>query len=104
MSSKGLMHALTLAADDAALEADGADMTRLVFRIVDEFGNRLPYCTNAVSFEVSGPGVLVGENPFPLVGGQAAVYLRASETAGMVTVTARARGLAPASVSVRIGA
>lgn len=102
ISSKGVMHALTLQADDEALEADGADMTRLVFRIVDEFGNRLPYCTSAVSFEVSGPGVLVGENPFPLVGGHAAIYLRATETAGEVTVTARARGLAPASVTVRV--
>jgi beta-galactosidase len=103
LSAKGVPHALTLAADDGSLNADGADMTRLVFRIVDEFGNRLPYCTTAVAFDVQGAGKLVGENPFSLVGGQAAVYVRAGETAGEITVTARAARLNEAVVKIRVG-
>jgi beta-galactosidase len=101
LSAKGLPHALTLEADDAVLHADGADMTRLVFRIVEEHGNRMPFCTAAVQFSIDGPGVLVGENPFPLVGGQAALYVRATEEPGTITVRASARGLPEASVTLR---
>ncbi|RPJ01095.1 MAG: glycoside hydrolase family 2 protein, partial [Chloroflexi bacterium] len=43
IASDGLPAALVLCADPADLYADGADMTRLVFKIVDKFGNRLPY-------------------------------------------------------------
>jgi beta-galactosidase len=103
ISARGLPAALTLQADDDALHADGADMTRLVFRIVDEHGHRMPFCTAVVQFTLEGPGTLVGENPFPLVGGQAAVYVRAGETPGEIRVTARARTLPPASVRIRSG-
>jgi len=44
-------------------------MTRVVFKIVDAYGNRLPYTNQVVSFEVDGPGELMGENPFALMGG-----------------------------------
>lgn len=94
---------LILTADDAQLDADGADMTRLVFRIADKYGNRLPFSFAVVSFEIDGPGELVGDIPFPLVGGQAAVYLRAGKQAGIVTVRASAPHLAPAEVQVTIG-
>jgi beta-galactosidase len=105
ISSEGLPHALTLTADDAVIDADGADMTRLVFRIVDKFGNRLPYHTCVVGFAIEGEGALIGENPFALVGGHAAVYVRATTTPGLITVTARiittyGNTLAPATVTV----
>ncbi len=102
MSAGGLPHALTLEADDADLVADGADMTRIAFRVVDKYGNRLPFDTTVVTFTVEGPGRLLGENPFALVGGQAAVFLAATETPGIVTVTARAPRLPEAAVSITI--
>lgn len=100
LSARGVPHALMLTADDAAIHADGADMTRLVFKIVDEFGNRLPYAIAPVSFDIDGPGTLIGENPFPLVGGQAAIYVRATETPGVITVRAVAPRLSPAFVTI----
>jgi beta-galactosidase len=102
ISADGLLYALTLEADDAELRADGTDMTRLVFRVVDQYGNRQPYHTAAVTFSVEGPGRLIGENPFALVGGQAAVYLAAGESAGVVTVTARAPRLPEARVQITV--
>ena len=102
MSAAGMAHALTLEADDTELVADGADMTRVVFRIVDRFGNRQPYQTAAVQFTLEGPGVLIGENPFALGGGQAAVYVKTTETAGVVTLTARAPRLPDVQVQVTI--
>jgi beta-galactosidase len=93
---------LTLTADDDELHADGADMTRLVFKITDKYGNRLPFSFAVVSFEIEGPGELVGTNPFPLAGGQAAIYVKASKTSGVVTVRATTPRLAPAEVRITI--
>nr|MBA3874426.1 glycoside hydrolase family 2 protein [Anaerolineae bacterium] len=66
---------LLLLPDDRELNADGADMTRLVFKIVDRFGNRLPYAIKVIDFEIDGPAELIGDTPFPLVGGQAAFFV-----------------------------
>jgi beta-galactosidase len=88
ISIDGVPHALVLQPDDIELKADGADMTRLVFKIVDQYGNRLPFATQVVSFELTGPAELIGENPFALVGGQAALFVKARHEAGTVTVRA----------------
>lgn len=102
IASDGMPRALLLQADDAELRADGADMTRVVFKIVDRCGNRLPYTQSVVTFTVDGPGELIGENPFPLMGGQAAVYLKATHTPGVVTVRASTPRLPEAVVQVAL--
>ena len=74
-------------AEDEQLRADGMDMTRLVFKITDKYGNRLPYAIQPVHFELlEGDAELIGENPFALVGGQAALFLRAGRNPGTVRV------------------
>jgi beta-galactosidase len=102
ISSFGVPHALELTPDDTELQADGADMTRLVFKIVDEYGNRMPYATQSVSFEIDGPAELIGENPFALVGGQAALYVKAKREAGVVTIRATTARLAAAEARIMI--
>jgi beta-galactosidase len=92
--------ALELRPDDAVLDADGIDMTRLVFRIVDRYGNRLPFATQVVSFEIDGPADLIGENPFALVGGQAALYVRARREPGTVIIRARTPRLPEATATI----
>ncbi len=93
---------LVLVPDDTELNADGMDMTRLVFKIVDRFGNRLPYAIKPVTFELDGPATLFGENPFPLVGGQAAMYIRVGTEAGTLTIRASAPGLDPVEAQINI--
>ena len=97
----GLPAALTLRVDDEELIADGADMTRLVFRIVDQYDNRLPFAVQVVSFEIDGPAELIGENPFPLVGGQAALYIRTRKRPGEIVVRARTPYLPQVEVRLR---
>ena len=55
-----------LAADDAELTGDGVDATRLVFKVVDKFGAERAFAGGKVAFEITGPGVIVGDNPFTL--------------------------------------
>ncbi len=102
MAADGVPQALVIEADDKELHADGADMTRLVFKIVDKYGNRLPYSMQPVSFEIDGPADLIGENPFALVGGQAALYIRARHEAGTVTIRATTPRLETAIVTITI--
>ena len=102
IAADGLPHALTLSADADELHADGADTTRLVFKIVDRYGNRLPYTNQPVMFEIDGPADLIGENPFALMGGQAAAYVRARREPGTVTVRATTMRLSPAQVMLTV--
>lgn len=106
IAADGIPQKLELIADDPELNADGSDMTRLVFRITDVYGNRLPFATAAVAFDVEGAGSLVGENPFTLVGGQAAVYVRAGRNPGTLMITARSltayRHLQPVAVTIDV--
>jgi beta-galactosidase len=103
IAGDGLPAALTLNADDTELTADGADMTRVVFKIVDRFGNRLPYTQSVVTVWLHGPGQLIGENPFPLMGGQGAIYVKSGYTPSPITVwasTTRLKAL-PVTIDLR---
>lgn len=100
IAADGIPHALTLTADDLTLDADGTDMTRLLFQIVDPYGNPLPYATSIVSFTLEGDATLIGENPFPLVGGGAALYVKAGHTPSEIIVRASAPRLD--SVEIRL--
>lgn len=102
ISSSRLPKRLALSTDSGHLHADGTDMTRLIFRITDDFGSPLPYATRVVTFELEGEADLIGENPFPLIGGQAALYIKARHQPGTVIVRAHAPGLPSTSVSLEI--
>ncbi|MBK8024309.1 MAG: glycoside hydrolase family 2 protein [Chloroflexi bacterium] len=98
--ANGIPGTLLLQPDDTELHADGADMTRLVFKVVDEYGNRLHYYNAIVTFTLEGPGELVGDNPFAVIGGQAAIYVRAGKAPGTLTIRATAARMAPAEVTI----
>jgi len=68
--------------------ADGADTTRVVLRVTDEFDAIRPFANDPVKFELEGPAELIGDNPFALIGGTGAVWIRAKEQAGTVRLTA----------------
>jgi beta-galactosidase len=96
----GLPSGLLLRSDDAVLHADGADCTRLVFGLVDKYGNPLRYSRAVVSVSLEGDASLVGENPYPLLGGLGALYVRAGCSPSGVRITARAREFA-AQITLR---
>jgi beta-galactosidase len=87
-SGKGIDQKFMLLPDDKALVSDGADTTRIVLRVTDEFDAIRPFAADAIRFELSGPAKLVGDNPFTLVGGTGAVWIRAGEQVGTVRLAA----------------
>jgi beta-galactosidase len=88
MSGKGVDQKFTLLPDDTKLIADGADTTRVVLRVTDEFGAIRPFANDAIRFEIDGPAEIIGDNPFALIGGTGAIWIRAKEQSGKVTLTA----------------
>jgi beta-galactosidase len=88
MSGSGVDRKFVLAPDDRSLSADGADTTRVVLRVTDEFDRIRPFANDSIQFELDGPAELIGDNPFSLVGGTGAVWIRAKDEPGQVTLTA----------------
>ncbi len=88
MSGRGVDTKFLLLPDDMELVADGADSTRVVLRVTDEFGCVQPFANDAIRFEIEGPAQIIGDNPFSLIGGTGAIWIRAKESAGKVTLKA----------------
>ncbi len=93
---------VVLEPDDTELFADGTDCTRLVVKILDEKGQALPLAHNAVRFEVSGPGKLIGENPLTVERGMSAIYIGATRKAGIIVVKAESEFLQGDSIQIRV--
>jgi beta-galactosidase len=89
LSGSGVDRKFLLVPDDTSLMADGADATRVVLRVTDEFGALRTYANDPVAFTLEGPATLIGDNPFSLVGGTGAIWIRAGERPGNVRLTAK---------------
>jgi beta-galactosidase len=103
MSGDESLDQLRIQADDSAIIADGSDMTRVVFRAVDAYGNQRRNHVGEVVLDIDGPGMLVGDNPFAFgeYGGLGAVWVRSvAGSLGAVTVTATHPTLGAATVRI----
>ncbi len=88
LSGRGVDTKFLLLPDDTELMADGADSTRVVLRVTDEFGAVQPFANDAIKLQLEGPAEIIGDNPFPLVGGTGAIWIRAQQSAGTVRLKA----------------
>ena len=60
VETTGKPAAIMLEPDRTVLTADGADISLVTVKIVDDHGRTVPVATNAVTFSVTGPGQLIG--------------------------------------------
>jgi len=104
LSGKGVDTKFVLFPDDKELIADGADSTRVVLRVTDEFGAVQPFANDAIKFELDGPAEIVGDNPFSLIGGTGAIWIRAQEKPGRVWLKAMHPSLGTQQVEIEIAA
>jgi len=103
-SGKGIDAQLLVEPDDTALRGDGIDVTRVVLRAADEYGNTQQFASGAIQLTIEGPGEIVGENPFGLVAGAGAVWIRTKQGAGTVTLTARHQYLPAKEIKIAVSA
>jgi beta-galactosidase len=57
--------------------------------VTDEFDNIRPYAGDPIALTLEGPAEILGDNPFGLVGGTGAVWIRVKQDAGTVVLTAK---------------
>ena len=92
-------------ADDKELVGDGADATRLVFKVADKFGAERAFGGGDVKFELKGPGTIIGDNPFALgpSGGVGAVWVRTqARGAGVIEITATHSSLGSRTIRIKV--
>ena len=101
-SGKGIDAKLLVEPDDLALLGDGSDITRVLLRATDEFGNTQQFASGAVILTIDGPGEIIGENPFGLVGGAGAVYVKTKAQAGTIHLTAKHQYLGEQKIQITV--
>lgn len=100
LSGRGADREFHLIPDDRELIGDGIDATRVVLKVTDEFGSVRPLANAAIVLTLTGPGELVGENPFSLFGGVGAVWVKSKQAAGVVKLTAKHPRLGEKTVEI----
>jgi len=104
---------IVLTPDRATLHGDGEDCALITVSARDREGRVVPTASDAVEFELSGPGRIIGVgNGDPschepdkgtrrsLFNGYAQVIVQTTKAAGPVVLTARAPGLPPAKLTL----
>lgn len=94
-------------ADDREISGDGCDATRVLFRIMDKFGAPRPFASGKVDFAITGPGIIVGDNPFNLKesGGAAAIWIKTQPKAtGRITLQAAHEVLGSKTITIDVKA
>jgi beta-galactosidase len=110
----GKPHHIELSVDRAAIKADGRDLAFVTVRVVDKDGNLCPNADNLIRYSVKGAGSYrAGANGDPtslelfhvpqmhVFSGMMTAIVQSSETPGTITLTATAKGLKSATISVK---
>lgn len=104
---------LKLVADAFELRAGARDVCHVEFQIQDSSGVRVPFATNRVTFEVTGPGEILGiengdlnspesgrQNWRSAFRGRGLVILGSGRALGVITLNASSPGLAPDRITL----
>ena len=78
------------------------DCAAVGLRAIDQNGNLLPYCGEAVQLSVEGPLRILGPSVVPLRGGMAGTYLATTGEAGPAKLHCRMEGALDTEVSLTI--
>ena len=78
------------------------DCAAVSLRAIDQNGNLLPYCGEAVQLSVEGPLRILGPSVVPLRGGMAGTYLATTGEAGPAKLHCRMEGALDTEVSLTI--
>jgi beta-galactosidase len=106
---------IELVADRKLIKSDGKDLSFITVRVLDAAGNVVPNADNLVNFTIKGKGTLAGvdngsqssmesfkEPQRKAFHGLCLAIIQAAQSPGIVTVTAKADGLLPATIAIRV--
>ena len=94
---------LTAEVDHTALVEDKTyDVAAIRLRMTDQNGNTLPYFSGALQVSIDGDAELIAESPVMLRGGMGGLYVRTLGREGAATLTIKADGCEPITISFSI--
>jgi len=102
LSGRGADREFHIIPDDRDLNGDGIDATRVVLKVTDEYGAVRPLANAAITFTLTGPGQIIGENPFALFGGVGAIWIKARETFGKIRLTGKHPYLGERTIEITV--
>jgi beta-galactosidase len=110
----GAPHHIELSVDRASIKADGRDLAFVTVSVVDKDGNLCPMADNQITYTVKGAGrYRAGANGDPtslelfheprmrVFSGMMTAIVESSESAGTITLTAKAKGLKSATITIK---
>jgi beta-galactosidase len=110
----GKPHHIELVADRSTIKADGRDLSFITVRVVDKDGNLCPDAQHLVEYSVKGAGFyragasgnpvsleLFHEPRMKVFNGMMTAIVQSNETAGEITLTAKAKGLKSAKIVIK---
>lgn len=95
--------ALRAEADDDRLSSADWDCTRIVLRLLDQYGNLCPFVSEAIEIVIEGPGSVIGPRRIALSGGCIGFWVRTEGRAGRIRVTASSPRFISNSVEIEVG-
>lgn len=114
LQTAGKPDRIILSADRATIKADGKDISFINVKIVDKDGNFCPDETRQIQFKVMGAGAYKAaangnsislesfQAPYmKLFSGQLTALVQSSETSGIITFEASAKGVKSAKIKIR---
>lgn len=115
MRTAGKPHHIILTSNSETLNADGDDLAYITVQIADKDGNIIPTDSRRVKYTVSGSGTFEAtangdptslmpfQNPeMDLFSGAATAIVRSSKESGDLTFTATAKGVKPATITIKV--
>ncbi|WP_105618824.1 glycoside hydrolase family 2 protein [Vallitalea okinawensis] len=75
--------------DDTELNSGDMDVTRILFKMVDQKGNIIPYINEILSLDIEGMGKIIGPKEMALIGGCIGVWIKTTGEVGTIKVKAR---------------
>jgi beta-galactosidase len=82
------------------------DVTRVVYRVVDQVGNLTPYINEAIRLHIDGPGRIIGPDNPVLIGGCIAIWVRTTgrpgDQPGEIRLTACSSRFSPVETRIKV--
>ncbi len=93
---------LYVEADDTLLQAAQKDATRIVVKLMDQYGNILPFIDEIIKIQVNGPARLQGPKEVVLKGGAIAFWVETIIKAGELDITVKSQSLGEKTVKINV--
>jgi beta-galactosidase len=102
LSNNPLPSQLRVRADNLRLNAAQKDATRIVVKILDQYGNLLPFCDEIIRIELKGPGRLQGPDTISVKGGAIAFWVETLNQPGTIELLIHSRRLESKTVKLEV--